>query len=172
MRQMLVQQFKAAAAIALRVFDLPADVADGLSFPRHFLRRQVPARMAGNAAEGTLLAGENVQVTIAVARTAGIAGHAAAVDAARGARRMRMHVVALGGPVARGVAVHAARMHDHLRSFAKERARAVLRVEDAGEGGRRAQFNAVLRRNGCRPRNQKHKGAKPWRERTHPTPVP
>src|SRR5262245_8598832 len=151
---MLVQQFEIAPAVALWVFDLPADVANGFAFPRHLFWRQLPTGMAGNAPERGLLTRENVQVAIGVTSAAGIAGYAASVDAARRARRMRMHVVALSGPVARRVAVHAARMHDHLCSFSEERARAGLRVEDAGEGGRPAQFSAVLRRDDGRTREQ------------------
>jgi hypothetical protein len=51
MRQMLVQQFETAPAVALRIFDLPADFPDGFSFPRHLSRRQLPAGMAGNTPE-------------------------------------------------------------------------------------------------------------------------
>jgi hypothetical protein len=125
--------------------------------------------MAGNASERSLLTGENVEVAIGVASAAGIAGHPASIDAARRARRMRMHIVALGGPVARRMAVHAAWMHDHLRSFGEKRARAGLRVKDAREGRRAAQFDAVLRRSSGRTHEQKQNGAKPWSKRKHAT---
>jgi hypothetical protein len=90
MRQMLVQKFQTAPAVALRIFDLPANLADGFAFPCHFYRRQLPAGVAGNAPERSLLAGENLHVALEVTSAAGIARHAAAIAAARCGRRMRM----------------------------------------------------------------------------------
>jgi len=58
-------------------------------------------------------------------------------------------------------------MHDHLRSFGEKRSRAGLRVKDAREGRRAAQFDAVLRRNGGRTHEQKQNGAKPRTKRKH-----
>jgi hypothetical protein len=59
---MLVQQFKIASTVALRVPDLPTDITDRLAFPRHLDRRQAPARMTGNALQPCLLTGEDFDV--------------------------------------------------------------------------------------------------------------
>ena len=99
--------------------------------PRHALKR-------------CLLAGENRDVAVHVTGAAGVAGYTAAVGAARDRRRMGMHVVALGRAVARRMAVHAARIHDHLGGLGEQRAGARLRIGHAGEGGRGAQLCAVL----------------------------
>jgi hypothetical protein len=82
---------------------------------------------------------------------------AAAVGAARDLGRMRMHVVALGRTVARGMAVHAARIHDHLGGLGEQCAGARLWIGDAGEGGGRAQLRAVL---GISRAAQKHRRRK------------
>src|SRR5258708_1389733 len=95
-RQMLVQQREITSAVAPRVLDLPADLADRLALPRHLDRRQTPARMSGQALERCLLTGENRDVAVHVAGAAGVAGHPAAVGSARDRARMRVHVVALG----------------------------------------------------------------------------
>src|SRR5258705_11395078 len=42
--------FGLAAAIARGIFDLNADLADGLALPRHFARREMPFRMTRHAA--------------------------------------------------------------------------------------------------------------------------
>src|SRR6478672_3078263 len=109
-RQMLVQQREIAAAVALRVLNLTADLAYRFALPRHLDRRQAPACMPWHALKRCLLAGENRDVAVHVAGAAGIAGHTAAVGAARDRRRMGVHVVALGRAVARRMAVHAARI--------------------------------------------------------------
>ena len=54
------------------------------------------------------------EVAISVASSARVAGHAAAAVAPHDGRRMRVHVVALRGPVARRMTVHAPRIHDDL----------------------------------------------------------
>src|SRR5262245_1160751 len=79
LRQVVVQQFQIAAAVALRVLDLAADLTHRLSFPGHFDRREAPARMTGDALKRRLLAGENVDVAVHVAGATGIARNAAAV---------------------------------------------------------------------------------------------
>src|SRR4051794_24868504 len=57
---------------------------------------------------------------------------------------MRMLIVALQRPVRGWVAVHAARIHDHLGGLAEQRARARGRVGDAVECRGRLQI-AILR---------------------------
>jgi hypothetical protein len=83
-----------------------------------------------------------------MASAAGVAGHATAVVAANGWRGMRMLIVALQRPVRDRVAVHAARIHDHLRSLAEQGPRACGIVSDACKGRGRAQL-ALLRLRSC-----------------------
>ena len=96
--------------------------------------------MSRHALECGLLAGENRDVAIHVAGAAGIAGHAAAVGPARDLGQMRVHVVALGRTVARRMAVHAARVHDHLGGLGEQRAGACLLIRHASERRGRAQL--------------------------------
>ena len=117
MRQVLVQQFEISSTIALRVFDLLADFTDRLSFPSHLDRRKSPARMPGDTLEGHPLADEHVVVSFEMTAAARIARNTTAVRPASGGRRMRVHVVALRGSIACGVAVHATRTHDHFRGL-------------------------------------------------------
>src|SRR5947209_20347043 len=51
-RQVLVQLRERAPAVAVLILDLLTNLADRLALPRHFERREAPARMAGDALVG------------------------------------------------------------------------------------------------------------------------
>jgi homogentisate 1,2-dioxygenase len=65
--------------------------------------------------------------------------------AAQDRREVTVLVIALERAVAGGMAVHAARIHDHLRGLAEQRAGARLRIRNACERRWRAQIVAALR---------------------------
>jgi len=106
---MLVQKREVAAAVAVGILDLTANLADRLAFPRHFDRGRHPARMPRYAAIRCALVEREVAV--------GVTGDAWGFP--RRHRLMRMLVVALQRTVGRWVTVHAARMRQHLGSLGK-----------------------------------------------------
>jgi hypothetical protein len=114
-----MHQLEGATAIALRIFELAADLAHRLTFPSHLDRRQIPSRMSWNASERDLLAGQKLYIAVHVASAAGVSGHATAIVAPRDGRGVNVHVVALRGPISCGVAIHAAGIHDHPRCLSK-----------------------------------------------------
>lgn len=65
-----------------------------------------------------------------------------------------MLIVALQRTVGSRVAVHAARIHDHLRGLAKERTRMCGIVRDARKGRGRTQLAILATRSGCRDNEQ------------------
>ena len=112
--------------------DLPAHAISG--------RRELPGRVTGDV--------PGIEVGGAVAGRAAHAGRAEAILAAHHKRLVRVPVVALQRAIAGGMAVHAARMHDHLAGLVEEGDGALLLVGDAGEVCRRA--SAVCRGVGAR----------------------
>src|SRR5207244_6955933 len=93
-RHVLVQELEIAAAVARRILDLPADLADRFPLPRHLERRHAPARMSGDAAVRRALVQREVMLRMTGA--AGIAGDPEAGLAAHHRRPMLVPVVALG----------------------------------------------------------------------------
>ena len=93
-RDVVVQQGETAAAVARRILDLSAYLADRFALPRHFNGSQPPPRMAWDAAvEG--LSGRQGEVAVGMARGAGEAGDAVVVGPAECRRLMYVVVVTL-----------------------------------------------------------------------------
>src|SRR5258708_4120151 len=105
----LVELGEIAPAVAAAVLELAADLADGLAFPRHLARRELPARMPRDAAVTGDLAGKQIDVPAGMAGRAGRAGHAGPVRAAFHRRLGGMMVVALERMIAGGGGIHSAR---------------------------------------------------------------
>jgi len=79
-----LQQRKGASAIALFVLDLLADLADRFSLPGKLRRRDLPARMAGDALVGRAFADtDQGEIPLGMAGLAGEPGDAEAGIAAR-----------------------------------------------------------------------------------------
>src|SRR5205085_9243875 len=68
--EMFVQQVKRAAAVAVRVLDLLADLPDRFALPGEFARRKLPARVARDALVGRAGADQR-EILLGVARRAG-----------------------------------------------------------------------------------------------------
>jgi hypothetical protein len=102
-----VQKRQVAAAVSARVLELAANVADRLSLPGHLNGGQSPPWMPRDAAIGRALLQGKVMVRVACA--AGISGHAITILSARNRRHMGVQIIGLCGPIARRMAVKAAR---------------------------------------------------------------
>jgi hypothetical protein len=105
---MLLQRYEIAPAIAVCIFQLPADVAERFSFPTHRRRRELPARMAGNA----LISRGFVQreIAIGVANCVARARNSGARLAAPRWRPMFAMLSALKRVISRWMTVHASRV--------------------------------------------------------------
>src|ERR1700674_1778758 len=84
LRHMLLQQREIAPAIAGWILQLPAYVSNGLAFPCHLDRRQLPAGMPRNAPIGRSL--QQIEIAIGVAGYAMIASDPRPVVTALGGR--------------------------------------------------------------------------------------
>ena len=113
------------------VFNLLADLPERAAFPCHRQRREVPFRMAGHM--------RRIEVCRSVAGVARKRRSAVAVGAAHDQRLMRPALIGLVRTVAGGMAVHAARMLQHLAGLLKQRNRAGLPIGNAGKVGGWAQ---------------------------------
>ena len=138
MCEMFMKHRKVAAAVPVGVLDLTTDVAYGFALPCHLDRRYHPARMARNAAVGRAL--HEREISIGMTRYAGgLSGHR---------RLMRVLIVGLKRPVARRMAVHAARTREYLRSFVEQRTRASAGLRNRAESRWRLQDVAGRRSHG------------------------
>jgi hypothetical protein len=114
---MLLQQRQVAAAVARRVFQLPADFANRLALPSHFQRRKAPTGMTGNA----FIASGFMQRHIVLGVAFGAVGAEVTCFAAPNRRPVFVIVRTLQRMIASRVAVHAARMRQHLADFSEYR---------------------------------------------------
>jgi hypothetical protein len=127
-RQDLLQR---PAAVARRILDLRADLADRLILPSHLPGRQVPVRMARHAG--------GIEIRALVAGGAAHRRCAKAIGAAFDRRLMQSACFALERAIADRVAVHAARSHQHFAGFREQSRRPRRRVTDPGKALRRRQ---------------------------------
>src|SRR6186713_2068305 len=103
---MMDEFFNLAPAIARRILELRADFRNRFALPRHFARCKVPFRMARHTA--------GLEVCMLVANRTAHRRKAMAVRAAHDRRLMQAALVTLPRSVAGGMAIHAARMGQHL----------------------------------------------------------
>src|SRR5256885_4614851 len=113
MGQMLLQQRDRPPAIARGILHLLADLAERFPLPRHLDPREPPARMARNALVRRAGADQG-EVLLGVTGRAGQARNAGAALPAICRRHMLTMIRALQRMVPRRMAIHAARMGDHL----------------------------------------------------------
>ena len=123
-------------AVARRILDLRADLSERLAFPCHLARREMPFRMTGHAA--------GIEVGLLVADRAPHGRKAMAVRAPRDRRLMEAALLALARMIAGRMAVHAARMSEHLAEFGEQCGRAGRFIGDRVEALRRGE---LVRRN-------------------------
>ena len=112
-----------AIAVACAIFDLLADLPERAAFPCHRERREVPFRMAWHM--------RRIEVGRSVAGAAWKSRGAVAVGAAHDQRLMRPPLIGLARTVARGMAIHTARMLQHLAGLLKQRKRTRLPIGNA-----------------------------------------
>src|SRR5258705_11511075 len=143
--------FRLAAAIARGVFDLNADLADGLALPRHFARREMPFRMTRHAG--------GIEVRILVTDRTAHRRQAAAVRTARDRWLVKPAFICLMWAVAGRMAIDAARMGQHLAEFGEHGGRAGLRVADCGKALRRCETIRLTRYHGICREHAHHQGS-------------
>src|SRR5258705_5377551 len=127
MRNVLVQKGQIATAVVLGILQLGADLASRFSLPGHLDGSHTPSWMTRYA----FIRGRRFQqriVALHVARHALVPWTAGTGFATHDWWDVTVHVVALDRAVAGGMAVHAARIHDHLRGLAEQRAGKRLRI--------------------------------------------
>src|SRR5215472_18184974 len=100
---------QAPAAVAFGILDLRADLAERLAFPTHLARREVPSGLARHAGR--------FEIGLQVADRAPHRRKTKTVCAAVDRRLVQAAEIALTRVIAGGVAVHAARMRQHLAHF-------------------------------------------------------
>lgn len=111
--------------VARWVFELHADCTGCAAEPGHFNGRERPLRRPGHTRQ--------LLVSVLVAGRAFHAGRSVIVRAPEGGRIVDASFVALHGRVARRMAIFAARMEHHARSFEKECACTAISIRDVGE---------------------------------------
>src|SRR5690242_3808118 len=107
---MVMQEFKVAPAVSLRILQLLAYLRDCLSLPGHVNRCQKPPIMTRNAAVRCAFLEYIV--------SAGVTAKACSSRSPCG-RIMRMHIVGLCRTIARRMAIDASRMSEHFADFGK-----------------------------------------------------
>src|SRR4051795_6812897 len=124
LRNMLLQHCEIASPIACSVFELAAEIAERLAFPRHRQRSHAPAGMAGNAAIAGGLT--KCDILFCVALGAGRAKTSGIVTPYY--RPVIVMISALQRMLAGGMTVHAARMRQHSSNLGEDRARALCSI--------------------------------------------
>src|SRR5262249_50676082 len=113
--EVMQQRRHVAIAIAGAIFDLLADLPERAALPGHRERREMPFGMAGHM--------RRVEICGSMACVARKRRGAVAVGAAHDQRLMRPALIGLARAVARGMAIHAALMLQHLAGLLKQRKR-------------------------------------------------
>jgi hypothetical protein len=134
--EVLVQELKAAPAIALRVLQLLAYLTGGFSLPSHLRRGYVPPGVSGYAFVGGPFLESVITICVAGLTEAG---------RTKDRRLMRVVVIALGRTIARWVAVHAPWIHKDFGYFGEEGTRACILVGNTFERCRGPKLDPRLR---------------------------
>src|SRR5262249_12512141 len=106
---MLDERCECSVAIARRILNLRADLAERLAFPSHLVRGEMPDRVARNAGR--------IEVGLQVADRTAHGRESKSVSPTPDRRLMQPSGVSLTRAVAGRVAVHTARVCQHLAEF-------------------------------------------------------
>src|ERR1700722_3671361 len=152
---MMAEIFQRAAAVAVAIFDLYANLAERLALPHHLPWREMPVRMSGHA----------IEIGALVADRAAHRGEAMPVHAARDRRLMQPALVALARTVPGRMAIDAARMGQHFSELDEIRHRSLIRRGDRREAVRRRKLvrrrlgDGVIGQHAHRQRRDRHENS-------------
>ena len=119
---MFNEALQRSVAVARRILDLGADLADRLAFPSHLARREMPDRVARHP--------PGLEVCCLMANRTSHRRQAEAVGAPFDRRLMKSRRVALARAVASGVAIETAGAGQHLAELSKISGRPRSRIAD------------------------------------------
>jgi hypothetical protein len=127
----LLKQSKISTAISIFVFDLPTNLADGFSFPRHLKRSQPPPWVAGDALISRTFAKRIIRFSVAARAVR--ADEICCLIFTPDSRPVFVVLCPLMGVLSRRMAIHASRIHKDPANFDKHRSRACGLVGDSSE---------------------------------------